>query len=199
MIRLCALFLLLGLVAPAFGDDAPPDKSILLVARKNLPDPFFRDSVVLITNYGGTAPFGVIVNRPTEITLASVLPDIERLRGRDEKLFFGGPVRPEGLLVVFRAATPPANAIKLFDDVYMSSNREVLRELLGRESPVEGLRVFAGHAGWAPGQLEAEIERSDWHLAPADVKTLFEKKPGSLWPELERKASAIMAHASAPQ
>jgi putative transcriptional regulator len=193
MRRLCCLLLVLGLVGPVLGDDAEPSKSILLVARKDLPDPFFRTSVVLITNYGGEAPMGVIINRPTGITLASVFPDIERLRSRDDKLFFGGPVRPDGLLVVFRAATQPARAIKLLDGVYMSSSRELMQDLLGRDPPVEGLRVFAGHAGWAPGQLEAEVARNDWHLSAADAKSIFERKPETLWPELERKASAIVA------
>ena len=193
MRRLCCLLLVLGLVGPVLGDEAAPSKSILLVARKDLPDPFFRTSVVLITNYGGQAPIGVIVNRPTEITLATVFPDIEQLRARDDKLFFGGPVRHENLLVVFRASTPPAKAIKLLDDVYMTGNRELMRELLARDPPVDGLRVYAGHAGWAPGQLEAEVSRNDWHLASADTAAIFHKRPETLWQELERRASAIVA------
>jgi putative transcriptional regulator len=182
--------LLLGLALPAFGEDAQPMKSILLVARKNLPDPFFRDSVVLVTQSAGRAPTGVIVNRPTEVPLSRVLPDIERLRSRDDRLFFGGPVMREQLVAVFRAAAPPTAAIEVLDGVYMSSSRELLRELLGRENPVEGLRVFAGHAGWAPGQLEAEVARGDWYLAAADARTVFETKPERLWQELERSASA---------
>jgi len=165
-------------------------KSILLVARKNLPDPFFRDSVVLITRSGGPTPVGVIVNHPTDVPLSRVFSDIERLRSRDETLFFGGPVMPEQLLVVFRAAVPPTAAIEVLDGVYMSLSRELLRELLGRENPVEGLRVFAGHAGWAPGQLESEVARGDWHLVTADARMVLEMEPEKLWKELERRASA---------
>ncbi len=193
MVRFLSLCLLFGLALPSLGEDAQAPKSILLVARKNLPDPFFNNSVVLVTNYGRGAPAGVIINRPTEVPLATVFSDIDRLRSRPEKLFFGGPVRRDELIVVFRAAAAPTNAIELLDGVYMSSSPEVSRKLLGRENPVDGLRVFAGHAGWAPGQLEAEVERGDWYLAPADARAIFEKKPEALWPELERKASAIMA------
>ena len=191
MVRSICLVLLFGLALPTFGDDAQPLKSILLVARKNLPDPFFRDSVVLVTRSGGPAPapVGVIVNRPTDVPLSRVFPDIERLRSRDETLFFGGPVMPEQLLVVFRAAVPPAEAIEVLDGVYMSLSRELLRELLGRENPVEGLRVFAGHAGWAPGQLESEVARGDWHLVAADARKVLEMEPEKLWKELERRAS----------
>jgi len=173
-------------------------KSILLVARKNLPDPFFRDSVVPVTRSAGLAPVGVIVNCPTDVPLSSVFPDIERLRLREEKLFFGGPVAREQLVVVFRAAVAPTEAIEVLEGVYMSSSRELLRELLGRENPVEGLRVFAGHAGWAPGQLESEVRRADWHLATADARMIFEEKPERLWQELERRASATTVRREHP-
>lgn len=197
MTRSVCLLLFLAFALPAFGDDAEPVKSIFLVARKDMPDPFFHDSVVLVTNFGGPAPLGVIVNRRTEITLASVFPDIARLRSREEKLFFGGPVRRQELVGVFRAAAPPEDAIEVFDGVYMSSDRELLRGLLARENPVDGLRVFAGYAGWGPGQLEAEIARGDWHLARADAATVFEKRPETLWRELDRRASEITALRSA--
>lgn len=198
MVRSICLVLLFGLALPTFGDDAQPMKSILLVARKNLPDPFFRDSVVLVTRSGGPAPVGVIVNHPTDVLLSRVVSDIERLRSRDETLFFGGPVLPEQLLVVFRAAVPPTAAIEVLDGVYMSLSRDLLRELLGRENPVEGLRVFAGHAAWAPGQLESEVARGDWHLVTADARMVLDMEPEKLWKELERRASATTVRYESP-
>ena len=170
--------------------------SIFLVARKNLPDPFFRDSVVLVTHRAGPVPIGVIINRPTQVPLARAMPDLEEASARDTKIFFGGPVDAERLVVVFRAAAPPEGAIELLAGVSLSSSPKVLRELLGRKEPVQGLRVFAGHAAWAPGQLEAEIARRDWHLIRADARTLFETKPEDLWQELERRASAKQAKRS---
>jgi putative transcriptional regulator len=193
VIQFVCLLLLLGFALPTFSDDAQPMKSIFLVARKDLPDPFFRDSVVLVTSYGGPAPVGVIVNRPTQISLSSVFLDIGRLRSPEEKVFFGGPVGREELVVAFRAAVAPADAIEILDGVCMSSSSKLLRELLGRETSVDGLRVFAGHASWGPGQLESEVARGDWHLARADARTIFDKKPESLWQELERRASATIA------
>jgi putative transcriptional regulator len=151
--------------------------------------------VVLVTNYGGRAPIGVIVNRPTGIALAKVLPDIERLRSSDEKVFFGGPVRRAELVVLFRAEVVPAEAIEVVDGVGMSSSARLVRELLDREAPGE-LRVFAGHASWGRGQLEAEVARGDWHLAPADAAAIFGRNPENLWQELDRKTSAIVTLAA---
>jgi putative transcriptional regulator len=191
--RFISLLVLLGFALPVPGGDVAPMKSILLVAPKDSGDPFFRESVVLVTSYGGPAPVGVIINRPTDVTLASVFPDIGRLRSREEKVFFGGPVRRAELVAVFRAAAPPADAIEVLDGVYMSSSSDVLRGLLARESPADAVRVFAGHAAWAPGQLEDEVARGGWHLIRADAATVFGRKPEGLWQELERRASAVIA------
>lgn len=190
MVRSLCFALLLGLVAPSFANDIAAMKSILLVARKDLPDPFFRESVVLITPSAGGAPIGVIVNRPTGVPLTGVFPEVESLKSRSEKLFFGGPVSREQLVVVFRATAPREGALEVLDGVYMTSDRDVFRELLARPNPVDGLRVFAGYAGWAPGQLENEVARGDWHLAPADARVLFGTPPDKLWEDLERRASA---------
>jgi putative transcriptional regulator len=183
------LLLAFALPAPA-ADEASPMRSIFLIARKDLPDPFFRDSVVLVTHRGDAAPVGVIINKPTPVALGRKIPGLESPAAREEKVFLGGPVNLDGLVVVFRAASSPQDSIEVLDSVYLSSSQEVLQELLGRDNPVKGLRVYAGYAAWAPGQLEAEIARGDWHLARADAGAIFDKKPQDLWKELEKRAAA---------
>jgi putative transcriptional regulator len=184
------LCLLLALIGPAaFADEASSMSSIFLVARKDLPDPNFRDSVVLIT-HRGSAPVGVIINKPTKFSLGESLPDLEESPVREAKLYFGGPVNAQGVVGVFRAERRPDDSVEMLAGVYMSFSKEVLREVLGRKAPTNGVRVFAGHASWAPGQLEAEIARGDWHLARADAGTIFATKPETLWTQMERRASA---------
>jgi putative transcriptional regulator len=191
MFRLSLLLLfLLAPSLPAFADDASAMKSIFLIARKDLPDPFFRESVVLVTHRGDAAPVGVIINKPTPLALGRKIPELESLAAREEKVYFGGPVGIDGLVAVFRAASTPDDSIEVLEDVYMSSSREILRELLARQNPVSGLRVYAGYAAWAPGQLEAEIARGDWHLARAEIGAIFDKKPQDLWKDLENRAAA---------
>jgi putative transcriptional regulator len=190
VLRLAFLFLA-ALSCASFAAPSPGGalKSILLVAREELPDPRFRDTVVLVA--GGTpAPIGVILNKPTREPLSKALKNAERLKGSDGALFFGGPVAADEAIFVFRSARPPQDAIAVADDVYLSADHDVLEKLLARERPLEGLRIFAGHAGWAPGQLENEIRRGDWYLVPADTDTIFDAKPESLWPALVRKAMA---------
>ncbi len=185
------LLVLLG-PAPAFADEASPMSSIFLVARKDMPDPNFRDSVVLIT-HRGSAPVGVIINKPTKFSLGESLPDLEESPVREAKLYFGGPVNAQGVVGVFRAERRPDDSVEMLAGIYMSFSKEVLREVLGRKAPTNDVRVFAGHASWAPGQLEAEIARGDWHLARADAATIFAAKPEALWTQMERRASASKA------
>jgi putative transcriptional regulator len=187
LVCLFCLFLAWLVAWPAFAEE--PVGAILLVARKDMPDPFFRNSVVLVTN-ATIAPLGVIINKPTDVKLSKALPEEKGLASREDKLFFGGPVAADELVFVFRAATRPEEALPVKDDLYFSTSKALLEKMLARDNPLDGLRIFAGHAGWAPGQLEGEIQRGDWHLAPADAGTVFTPKPEILWPELYSRTAA---------
>lgn len=180
---LCALLVLFWTSWPTSADNATPLTAILLVARAELPDSNFKDSVVLVMNNIGPAPAGVIINRPTRIAVSRLFPDLERLAQLNNKLYFGGPVEITSVWFLFRADTPPEHAIQVLDDVYVSTNRELLHRLLDRDKPMEGLRIFVGHSGWAPDQLEAEIARGDWTLAPAETDAIFDGKSEHPWPE----------------
>ncbi len=184
MNRALYIFLLLfGMSWPASADDAKPLSTLLLVARAELPDSNFKDAVVLVMNNIGPAPGGIIINRPTKIPVSQLFPELERLGQLDDKVYFGGPVEIALVSFLFRADTPPEHAIQVLDGVYLSTNRELLRTLLGREKPMERLRIFIGYSGWGPGQLEREIARGDWTLAPADAGAIFEGRSEHPWPE----------------
>jgi putative transcriptional regulator len=179
---LCALLLLLGTSWPTAAADAQPLTAILLLARSELPDANFADSVVLVMNNLGPAPVGVIVNRPTQMPVSRLFPDLKRLAQLPDKVYFGGPVEFGSVWFLFRAAPPQEHAIQAFDGIYLSADRELLRQLLGRDKPMEGLRIFVGHSGWAPGQLEAEIAQGDWTLQHARADTIFNGKSEHPWP-----------------
>jgi putative transcriptional regulator len=182
-IALCTFLLLLGMPWPISADDTKALTTILIVARAELPDSNFKDSVVLVMNNIGPAPAGVIINRPTRVAVSHLFPDLERLAQLGDKLYFGGPVEIEAASFLFRADAPPEHATQVLDGVYFSTNRELLLKLLGRDKPMDGLRIFIGHSGWALGQLEAEIARGDWTLRPAETDTIFHGKSERPWPE----------------
>jgi putative transcriptional regulator len=131
------------------------------------------------------APVGIIINRPMPIPVSRLFPDLKRLAQVRDKVYFGGPVEFGSVWFLFRATAPPEHAIQTCDGVYLSADRELLLRLLGRDKPMDGLRIFVGHAGWAPGQLEAEIANGDWTLKRAVPEAIFSGKSEHPWPRTQ--------------
>jgi putative transcriptional regulator len=185
--RVWGLTLAAGLMwaLPGTAAQAPlPAKGMLLVAARGLADPRFHESVVLLLEYGKAGTMGVIVNRASGVSPGRVLPEIEGLKTRDDELFFGGPVLPNVVIMLARRERAPPESDHVFADVYYSASSVTLEQLLAEGRSSERLRLFFGHAGWAPGQLEAELARGDWHVVPADLDVVFAADPPQVWRRL---------------
>ena len=147
-----------------------PPNAVLLVAKPDLLDPNFRQTVVLAHQAEDGSTVGVVLNRP------------------EEPLAFGGPVMRQIPVVLFRSAPPPdAPAFHVLPDVYLSMHPRNV------ENVAEDRRLFTGFAGWAPGQLESELARDGWYVLPASEEILFRKDTRGLWEELVRKARGRVA------
>jgi putative transcriptional regulator len=173
----------LALTCPTSAGESKPLTTILLVARPDMPDPNFKDSVVLVMNNIAANPVGIIINRPTPIAVASIFSDLPHLAKTGAKVYFGGPVELTTVTFLFRADSAPENAFAVLEGIYLSTNAELLKKLLSRERPMEGLRIYIGYSGWARGQLEAELARGDWKLAPASESAIFGGRSEHPWPE----------------
>ena len=188
-IALALLTILGSWLASAHAAETAGAGSILLVASNRITDASFERSVVLVTRHGGDEPLGVLLNRPTEVPLKDVFGDVAGFDATRDRLYFGGPVSRRMLVFVFRAESHPERSFELMPGVFMSLDATLLRELLRREQPAAGLRVYAGYAGWTAGQLEQEITRGDWHVIEANAEVIFSTKPESMWQDLVRRAS----------
>jgi putative transcriptional regulator len=160
-----------------------------LVAGRRLMDPNFRETVVLIIRYGPDGTIGLVINRPVGIKLSTVLPDMKGLERSKETLYLGGPVEPARVLLLVRSAKPPEASMPVFGDVYLSSSQKVLQDLIKNPVKDARFRIYAGYAGWAPKQLESELDRGHWHVLKADPETLFDKKSSEIWQELIQRVS----------
>jgi putative transcriptional regulator len=160
-------------------------KGVFLIADPRLNDPNFRESVILMTRHGGDGSIGVIVNRPTMQPLTDLLPDLPLPGKSSSTLFLGGPVSRTLLSWLIQTERPPQGMEGVLGNLYFSINAPPPAPLL-KES--KQLRVYTGYAGWGPGQLQAEIDRGDWRLLPADVSTIFQKDSETIWPELFRRS-----------
>ena len=149
-----------------------------LVAQRSLVDPTFFEAVVLLVDYDAHGALGVVVNRPTDVPLTAALPEVKELRKRKDRVFLGGPVARDRMVLLLRAAAAPPQSVLLFDTVYATGSLAALRRSIGRG---EAVRAYAGYAGWGPGQLDAEVARGDWLIGPADGKAIFDDPPNAVW------------------
>ncbi|RMF91499.1 MAG: YqgE/AlgH family protein [Nitrospinota bacterium] len=172
-----------------FRGEASLDKGKFLVASRQLGDPRFRETVVFLLRYDPQGAMGVVINRPGRVKLSTLFPSITDLQQRADTLYWGGPVSPSRLMMLFRFATPLEKAQHVWRDLYVSTSRTVLRRILKESKEKAQFRVYAGYAGWAPGQLDHEVWRGDWYVVDADMATIFETPPSQIWPELIRRST----------
>jgi len=168
-----------------------PAKGNFLVASRRLVDPRFQETVVLLISYDEGGAVGVIINRPTEVRLVDLLPSVQGLKNRTDVVYYGGPVEGHRMLMLIRSGEKPEESGRMFGDVYFSSSKNTLESMLKSHKTAKQLRVYAGYAGWMPQQLDGEVLRGDWLIVRADARSIFEKKPSEVWPELIRRGAEI--------
>ena len=153
-----------------------------LAASRTLRDPNFAETVIFLIEAGEEGAMGVIVNRPTGIPIAEALAEIESLAKSEQHLFRGGPVEPQRPIFLARTQKPPLDSKALLEgEVYLLTSPESVKRLIADPGNEDSLRVFAGYAGWAPGQLEAEIARGDWHVLSVGPEWIFGDKSQTVW------------------
>jgi len=168
----------------------------LLIAGPSLGDPNFWRTVVLIVEHTEQGAFGLVLNRPSETTVAEAVPELIELVDPDEDVLVGGPVQQSGVIVLAEFEDPEDAALLAFEDVGILGSGSGGVEL---SAGVRSARAFAGHAGWGPGQLDEEIERDDWILEPARREDAFATEPRQLWPSvLVRKGGSYALVARMP-
>ena len=152
----------------------------LLLAAPSLQDPNFHRTVVLICSHDEEHALGVVLNQPAELAVEDAVPELAYLVDEDEPVFVGGPVAPERVLVLAEWADPSA-AGQMVDDTLGFLAEGTDYDGSGRA------RVFAGHAGWGPGQLESELEEEAWILEPSEHDDVFSRDPEGLWSAVLRR------------
>ena len=163
-----------------------PQRGMFLLAAPRLEDPRFAQTVVLLLEYDETGALGLVVNRPTQLSLhdALVTPPPN---SAGHVVFSGGPVEHQRLIALLRSPAAIGDAQHVFNDVYASGSMEVLRRMLERDGHGEDVHAYLGYAGWSPGQLDAEIARGDWILTPADAASIFDTPSRDVWRTLMRR------------
>ena len=162
----------------------------LLVATPLIGDSHFERSVVLQLSHGSEGAFGLILNRPTETCVDEVIPEWADHVTEPAVIYVGGPVGPDAVVAIGRpaAATVDGDASDGFAPLVGGLGSVDLGSVPGPgERPWSELRLFAGSAGWAPGQLEDEISEGAWWPVPAQPGDALGDDPAGLWRRVLRR------------
>ena len=170
----------------------------LLLDNGKLRGSFFHRTVVLICQHDAEGAFGLVLNRSTNNKVGEALVANISDVLKDETLFLGGPVQPQALSYLHSDAyLPDAN---IMANLSVGHSLESLMEIGESYSTTQRIKVFAGYAGWSPGQLDDEMKRDTWLVHPASSELVFSPSPEKLWQSiLENKGWKYRLIAESPE
>jgi putative transcriptional regulator len=163
----------------------------LLVATPLIADPTFERTVVLLLAHGPQGAFGVVLNRPSQTRVEEVAPDWQPVAAAPGVVFVGGPVGRDALVGLGRCAAPDADGSDLI--VGDCAPVDLSRPPVLGGAEWSGVRLFAGSAGWAAGQLEDELDEGAWWAVDADAADVVTADPDGQWPEVLRRQGGEVA------
>lgn len=169
---------------------ASADDSTFLVARPELGDPLFEQSVILMIPPEQTpqAVDGVIINKPTTIGVKKAFPHAIDLPNAADVIYFGGPVGLEATLMVRRTSSPTQDDHHVFGDLYLSVDpKDIAAILKDPHLDKANVRVFQGYSQWGVNQLRNEKAQGSWYEVPVSADAVFSATPAHLWDELVAK------------
>jgi putative transcriptional regulator len=168
----------------------------LLLASPSLHDPNFERTVVLIGLHSDDGAMGVVLNRPSELSVADAAPQLDEAVEDSAIVYVGGPVQPSSIVFLAEFLEPSLAGMLVLGRIGFPAPNAQIDEL---SEATERVRVFAGFAGWGQGQLEAEIEQGDWIAQVALPDDVFSEEPTELWSEvLIRKGGSYALVARMP-
>ncbi|MFD2366805.1 YqgE/AlgH family protein [Pseudoduganella sp. GCM10020061] len=151
-----------------------------LIAMPAVEDPIFGGTVVYICEHNEKGVLGVVINKPTDMTMEILFERIDLQLAEDmrpavenEPIMFGGPVQDDRGFVLHTPGRRYSSSLNVTDEVAFTTSIDVLEAVAKGVGP-KRLLVSIGYAGWSPGQLEEEISRNGWLTVGADAHVLFD-------------------------
>ena len=159
-------------------------KGKILVAMPALLDQNFRQTVVLLCNHGIEGSLGLVLNRPTDVEVSAVVNDFPALAASG-RVYAGGPVGRNAMLILGQSNTIP-DGHSILKDVFLAKDIQMFKDA-ALQNPNGKIRCYLGYAGWAPGQLEAEMKPEAWSLMSCNSGMIFDTDPTLLWQNMMRR------------
>lgn len=165
----------------------------ILVASRDMGDPRFAESVILLVRYDDQGVVGLVLNRRTKLPISKVLDDLKEAKGRTDKVYVGGPVEPPAVFGLFQSPAKVEGAERIFDTVYFVTAKSLFEQALSARPGPDVFHVYLGYSGWNKAQLGMEVQMGAWYVFPADASMVFNSDPESLWREMIRKTDLKLA------
>jgi putative transcriptional regulator len=158
---------------------------LLIASPALVVDPNFARTVILIAEHTEDGAMGLVLNRPATSTVGEAVPDLAWLGDGDDPVYVGGPVAETAVIVLAEFARPDLAGALVDDDLgFIGTDADDPEDLDGA---IRRARVFAGHSGWGPGQLEGELEEEAWIVEAPLRDEVFTDAPDALWSAVLRR------------
>lgn len=179
----------------------PDDLAVgkLLVASRDLADPIFAKTVILLVHHDAGGVLGLILNRRTKVPLSHVLDKLEVAKDRSDPVYLGGPVEIPAVFALFRSKTKLEEAEPILKDAYFINSRTIFEKVMSAQPAPGSFHVYLGYAGWTNEQLQKEVQVGAWFIFPADTRTVFDADPNSLWAKMIRKTEQKLVRNEPPE
>jgi putative transcriptional regulator len=161
------------------ANNLSPSRGRILISEPFLYDFFFKRSVVLLAEHNEEGTFGVIVNKPLKAKFNDVIKDFPKFTS---KVYLGGPVQNDSLFFIHTKGEEIEGSAEILPGLYWGGDIERVKDMISLKTlGPEEIRFYIGYSGWAPKQLQEELERNSWAVSSMGVKQLLQAKPAKLW------------------
>ncbi len=159
----------------------------VLVASRNLGDPHFAKTVILLVHYDALGVLGLVLNHRTDVPLSRALDTLKAAKDRSDPVYLGGPLETAAVFGLLQSPAKPEGAEHVFGGVYLINSKPLFEQTMSAQPKPDVFHVYLGYAGWTQAQLRQEVELGAWFIFPAETGTVFNTDPEALWPEMIRK------------
>jgi putative transcriptional regulator len=165
----------------------------VLVASRNLGDPHFAKTVILLVRYDAQGVLGLVLNHRTDVPLSRALDSLKGAKDRSDPVYLGGPLETAAVFALLQSAAKPEGAEHVFGSVYLIHSKPLFEQTISAQPKPDVFHCYLGYAGWSQDQLRQEVGLGAWFVFPAEVSTVFNADPDALWLEMIRKTEMQMA------
>lgn len=165
----------------------------LLVASRDLDDPNFAETVILLVHCDTDGVIGLVLNRRTNVPLSEVLEQLDTAKDRSDPVYLGGPVETEAVFALLRSTAKVDEAEQILSGIYWISTKSPFEKAIAGRPDPDSFHVFLGYAGWSNDQLRREIELGSWFIFQGDARRIFDSDPHSLWRQMIQQTEFTLA------